>query len=95
MLCLVAGCTAYSFVQGVENDPARHRLVVNAYGYSLAGCQAAMDELAGTHVQMVEHTDQIAVSVINLLLVPAYTCRGFVQEPSPDTRGRVETTPPP
>jgi len=92
VLCLLAGCTAYSFVQGVENDRARHRLVVSASGYTLEGCQARMDELAGTHVQMVEHTDQVAVSILNLLLVPAYTCRGFVQEPPLETAA-PETTP--
>jgi hypothetical protein len=78
---LLTGCSAYSFVQGVENDPVEHRLVVSASGYSLDGCQANMDELAGTHVQMTEHTGQVAMSLLNLLTVPAYTCRGFVQEP--------------
>ena len=88
---LLTGCSAYSFVQGVENDPVEHRLVVNASGYSLDGCQGNMDELAGTHVQMTEHTGQVAMSLLNLLTVPAYTCRGFVQEPQ--TPQPAQTTP--
>ena len=90
-LGLLTGCSAYSFVQGVENDPVEHRLVVSASGYSLDGCQANMDELAGTHVQMTEHTGQVAISLLNLLTVPAYTCRGFVQEPQ--TPPPAQTTP--
>jgi hypothetical protein len=72
------GCTT---VQGVESQPAEHRSLVDASGYSLAGCQAKMDKLAGSKVQMVSHTDQIAMSVRSLFLVPAYVCEGFVQEP--------------
>jgi hypothetical protein len=72
------GCTT---VQGVERQPAEHRSVVDASGYSLAGCQAKMDKLAGSKVQMVSHTDQVAMSVRSLFLVPAYVCEGFVQEP--------------
>ena len=56
-------------------------MVVTASGYSLDGCQAKMDELAGTKVQMVGHTDQVGVSAGSLFIIPAYTCRGFVQEP--------------
>jgi hypothetical protein len=91
ILGLLTGCSAYSFVQGVENDPVEHRLVVSASGYSLDGCQANMDELAGTNVQMTEHTGQMAMSLLNLLTVPGYTCRGFVQEPQ--TRPQAQMTP--
>ncbi len=91
VLGLLTRCSAYTFVQGVENDPVEHRLVVNASGYSLDGCQANMDELAGTHVQMTEHTGQVAMSLLNLLTVPAYTCRGFVQ--GPQTPPPAQTTP--
>jgi hypothetical protein len=77
-LLALGACTS---VQGLENDPAEHRMVVTASGYTLDGCQAKMDELAGTKVQMVGHTDQVGVSAGSLFIIPAYTCRGFVQEP--------------
>jgi len=79
-LLALAGCTT---VQGVENDPVEHRMVVTASGYSLDGCQAKMEELAGAKVQMVGHTDQVGMSAGSLFIVPAYTCRGFVQQAQP------------
>jgi hypothetical protein len=76
-LLALSACTS---VQGLENDPAEHRMVVTASGYSLDGCQAKMDQLAGTKVQMVAHIDQVGVSAGSLFIIPAYTCRGFVAE---------------
>lgn len=77
-LLALSACTS---VQGLEDDPVEHRMVVTASGYSLDRCQAKMDELAGTKVQMVAHTDQVGVSAGSLFIIPAYTCRGLVAEP--------------
>jgi hypothetical protein len=60
-------------------------MVVTASGYSLDGCQAKMDQLAGAKVQMVGHTDQVGMSIGSLFIVPAYTCRGFVQQTAEPT----------
>jgi hypothetical protein len=79
-LCSVAGCSVYGFTEGVKPEPLEHRLLVNASGYSLDGCQANMDALAGSQVLMVEHTRQIAVTILNGFSVPTYNCRGVVQE---------------
>jgi hypothetical protein len=78
--CSCAGCSAYGFTEGVKPEPLEHRLVVKASGYSLDGCQANMDALAGSQVLMVEHTRQIGVSILNGFSVPTYNCRGVVQE---------------
>jgi hypothetical protein len=71
-------------------------MVVTASGYSLEGCQAKMDQLAGTRVQMVAHTDQVGVSAGSLFVIPAYTCRGFVQEsqmPAPAQAAPAQANP--
>jgi hypothetical protein len=92
-LLALGACTS---VQGLEHDPAEHRMVVTASGYSLEGCQAKMDQLAGTRVQMVAHTDQVGVSAGSLFIIPAYTCRGFVQEsqmPAPAQAAPAQANP--
>jgi predicted small secreted protein len=76
---LLIGC---STIQGVENQPAEHRKAVVASAYSLSGCQENLDQQAGGHVEMSYHTQQIAMSVLNLGIVPPYYCQGVFTDPS-------------
>jgi hypothetical protein len=72
-----AGCTT---VSAVENIPAEHRKVFRASAYTLSGCQEKLDQLAGQHVEMVEHLDQPLMSALNFGILPPYICRGVLDE---------------
>jgi hypothetical protein len=85
VLALALG--ACSTIQGVENQPAEHRKAVVASGYSLSGCQENLDQQAGGHVEMSYHTDQIAMSVLNLGIVPPYYCQGVITDPISISQG--------
>jgi hypothetical protein len=51
---------------------------VSASGYSLHGCQSAMDELAHADVEMVQHSRQLAISIFSFGYEPSYLCTGTV-----------------
>jgi hypothetical protein len=73
MLLALAGCSTWD---GVRVDPLGHERVVSASGYSVDGCQSAMDELAHADVKMVQHTSQFGVSVLSFGYEPLYLCTG-------------------
>jgi hypothetical protein len=84
---LALALSACSTIQGVENQPAEHRKAVVASGYSLSGCQENLDHQAGGHVEMSYHTDQIAMSVLNLGIVPPFYCQGVMTDPVSISQG--------
>jgi hypothetical protein len=76
---IFAGCMT---VESVQDDPADNRREVSASGYTLAGCQSRMDELAGTKVQMTGHLSQVAISALNFGLAAPYKCSGIAPLPA-------------
>jgi hypothetical protein len=68
-----SGCSTW---QGVHVDPLNRQRIVSASGYSLDGCQSAMDELAHADVKMLEHTRQLALSIFSFGYEPTYLCTG-------------------
>ena len=70
---LGSGCTT---MEG-ETPTALGKIYV-ASAYTLNGCQEKLNEEAGTQVTMTEQTDQVATSVLNYGLQPAYICHGLV-----------------
>lgn len=75
MLCAIAGCSTWT---GVREDPLGRERIVSAGGYSLDGCQSAMDELAHANVRMVQHTKQLGTSILSFGYEPSYLCTGTV-----------------
>ncbi len=75
MLLPLIGCSTWD---GVRVDPLSRERVVSASGYSLDGCQSAMDELARADVKMVQHSRQFRVSVLSFGYEPLYLCTGTV-----------------
>lgn len=70
---LLIGCVT---VQG-ETPNGKDKVYV-ASAYSLSGCQEKLDEEAGQHVQITEHTQAVLASVLNFGITPAYVCHGVV-----------------
>ncbi len=77
MLCAalvtMSGCSSW---EGVRVDPLNRQRIVSGSGYSLHGCQSAMDELAHANVEMVQHTRQLAISIFSFGYEPSYLCTG-------------------
>ncbi len=95
MLCAIGGCSTWT---GVREDPLGRERIVSASGYSLDGCQSAMDELAHAKVQMVQHTTQLGINVLSFGYEPSYLCTGIAPvtgSPSaaPDSSSEVPPNP--
>jgi hypothetical protein len=71
----LAGCSTWD---GVRVDPLNRQTIVSASGYSLDGCQSAMDALAHADVKMLQHSRQLAISIFSFGYEPAYLCTGTV-----------------
>jgi len=76
-LTIAAGCFD---IEGIDPKPSEHRTEYLTSGFTLGGCQQNLDKLAGTHVQMTQHSGSPFIWIY-LGLLPAYTCRGFVEMP--------------
>jgi uncharacterized protein YcfL len=72
-LFALSGCSTW---EGVRVDPLNRQRVVSASAYSLDGCQSAMDELAHANVKMLQHTRQLAISILSFGYEPSYLCTG-------------------
>lgn len=81
----LAGCIT---IQG--ETPQGNTKVWVASAYTLTGCQEKLDEEAGHHVEMSEHTQQIVNSVLSYGIMPAYICSGTI---AADAASAQATTP--
>jgi len=75
MLCAIEGCSTWT---GVREDPLGRERIISASGYSLDGCQSAMDELAHANVRMVQHTRQLTLNMFSFGYEPSWLCTGTV-----------------
>jgi hypothetical protein len=64
----LAGCTTFNGRDGNNQWTAS--------AYTLGNCQAKLDQEAGHHLQLTGHVQQIAMSVLNFGITPAYVCWG-------------------
>ena len=73
---LLGGCAGRGSVQ---DNPTAQQKFVFASAYSTADCQAKMNDLAGTDVQMVEDDQQLVTSIFSLGIVPSHRCIGVAR----------------
>lgn len=64
----------------VQNNPSAQKKYVFASAYSKDKCQAKMDVLAGTDVQMIEDDKQVVTSIFSLGIVPSHRCIGIARD---------------
>lgn len=90
MLCAIGGCSTWT---GVREDPLGRERIVSASGYSLDGCQSAMDELAHANVQMVQNSRQLMLSMFSFGYEPSWLCTGTVPLTGPSSSSASEASP--
>jgi len=64
----------------VQDNPSAHQKFVFASAYSTENCQAKMNDLAGTDVQMIEDDQQVVTSIFSLGIVPSHRCTGVAKD---------------
>jgi hypothetical protein len=73
----LGGCAGRGSIQ---DNPSAHQKFVFASAYSTDVCQARMNDLAGTDVQMVEDDRQLFTSIFSLGIVPSHRCIGVAKD---------------
>jgi hypothetical protein len=64
----------------VQDNPSAHQKFVFASAYSAADCQAKLNDLAGSDVQLVEDDQQVLMSILSLGIVPSHRCIGVAKD---------------
>jgi hypothetical protein len=63
----------------VQDNPSARQKFVFASAYSAADCQAKLNDLAGSDVQLVEDDQQVIMSILSLGIVPSHRCIGVAR----------------
>jgi hypothetical protein len=77
MPAVLGGCAGRGSVQ--DNPSARQKFVF-ASAYSAADCQAKLNDLTGSDVQLVEDDQQVLMSILSLGIVPSHRCIGVAKD---------------
>lgn len=74
---VLGGCAGRGSMQ---DNPSAHQKFVFASAYNTVDCQAKMNDLAGTDVQMIEDDQQVVTSILSLGIVPSHRCIGVARD---------------